>query len=229
MKKIICLAVVATCIFCLFSCGSKFDPNYEYDGHSLVGIWCEEDYSPSEYYTYEFTAENTMILRYYHYGILFDTSVGSLTIGKNVFTVTYENYDGSKTYVENKFCITEDGELVMVYLDASNEMEEVEMVLVPCNIDFVEDNSAVIGTWEDTERPGEFWTFNKDYTGSIFGNGYTYKFYYSVNDDSIFIANEFIEGALNDLIEYEFSVKGDKLSIGTTINGTSIKFTFERK
>ena len=229
MKKIICTTALFICLLCLFSCGSKYDPDYVYDGHSLIGLWCEEEYDPAGYYTYEFTQDSTMVLKYYRYGILFDSSVGKLSVETNKFIVEYENYDGTKTYNENKFSITEDNELVVVYLDEQNEMEEEEMVLVPYCVDFVEDNSSVVGSWEDTQRPGEVWTFNKDYTGSIFGNGYTYKFYYSINDDSLFISNELIEGTLNDLIEYHFSVKDNRLSIDAKINGTSIGFTFERK
>ena len=227
MKKIICLAVVATCIFCLFSCGSKFDPNYEYDGHSLVGIWCEEDYSPSEYYTYEFTAENTMILRYYHYGILFDNSVGSLTIGKNVFTVTYENYDGSKTYVENKFCITEDGELVMVYLSKQNDMEEMEAIYIPYEMEYNKEN-PLLGTWENTAVEDELWIFDEEFVVTMPNEIKTEKMAYSVNNNKLYLLYMIDPGEhklySDTPIIFTFDIEGDTL----TLDG-DIDYTFKKK
>lgn len=232
MKRIACILLVLICSFCIFAC-SKFDESYVYDGKSLIGKWCEEDYDEASYITYEFFKDGTAELREYKYGIEFSKDTGTYTVDKNVMIIKFvEEYSSSVYYVENKFSITEDGELVMVYLDKNDEMSEEEMVLVPYNIDFVEDNSSIVGTWEDKAHKGEYWTFKKDYTGTISaggGGGASYTFYYSVNDDCIYIANEFVPGIKNDLIRYDFDVDGDTLELETTINGTDVKLSFTRR
>ena len=229
MKKIIILSLVILTIACLFSCGSKFDEDYVYDGHSLVGKWQEEDYERSFYITYEFSNDGKFEQKQYSYGIEVRAEKGTYTAEGNKFTVEFKNYDGTTSYVENKFCITEDGELVMIYLDEANQMEEKEMILVPFDIIHSETDTALIGSWEDKANEGEIWTFNSDFTGTIFGGGYTYKFYYSIIDDNLYIANEFIEGTLNDLVEYEYEIKGGSLTIEAEINGTDIELSFNKR
>ncbi len=232
MKKILLLSVLLLCALCLFSCGDgldKFDENYEYDGHSLVGTWQEEEYDRSFYITYEFSADGKFKQKQYSYGIEVKSEEGSYSAEKNKFTVEFKNYDGTSSFVENKFCITEKGELIVVYLDEKNQMEEKEMVLVPLNIKHSDTDTDLIGTWEDKDNEGEFWSFNRDFTGTIFGGGYTYKFYYSIVDEKLYIANEFIEGTLNDLTEYEYEIDGSTLTIEAEINNTSVKLSFNKR
>ena len=229
MKKLLLISLVVISVFCLFSCGSKFDEDYVYDGHSLVGKWQEEDYDESFYITYEFFADGKFEQRQYSYGIETSWSQGTYTAEGNKFVVEFKNYDNTSSYVENKFCITEDRELVILYLDEKNQMEEKEMVLVPFNITHSETDQKLLGTWEDAAHEGEFWTFNNDFTGTIFGGGYTYKFYYSIHDDTLYIANELIEGTLNDLIGYEYEISGSTLTIETEISGTDVKLSFNKR
>ena len=233
MKKILILTLLILSALCLFSCScsgfDKFDEDYVYDGHSLIGKWQEEDYDTSFYFTYEFFENGKFEQRQYRYGIEVTKSAGTYTAEGNKFVVEFKNYDGTSSFVENKFCITEDGELVMVYLDEQNQMEEKEMVLVPFNITHSETNSTLLGAWEDSSRPGEIWTFNSDFTGTIFGGGYTYKFYYSVHDDMLYIATELIEGSLDSLVGYEFEIDGSVLTIEAEINDTAVKLSFNKR
>ena len=231
MKKTLILFLLLITALCLFSCGEleKFDENYVYDGHSLVGKWQEEDYDRSFYITYEFSKDGKFEQKQYRYGIEVRSESGTYTAENNKFIIEFKNYDGTSSFVENKFSITEQGELVMVYLDQSNQMEEKEMILVPFDIAHSEADTELIGSWEDKANEGEIWTFNSDYTGTIFGGGYTYKFYYSVLGGKLYIANELIEGTLNDLVEYEYEIDGTSLTIEAEINKTDISLSFNKR
>lgn len=229
MKKIVGILLILMSMLCLFACGDKFDEDYVYDGHSLVGKWQEEDYDESGYISYEFFDDGKFEMKEYSYGIELHSEVGTYTAEGNKFVVTFKNYDGTYQYVENKFCITEDNELVMIYLDKENEMEEKEMVLIPFEIDFVESNAQVVGTWEDIAHEGELWKFNKDYTGTISNGSETYAIRYSVHDDYLYIATELIPGAVDNLIEYEFDIDDGILTIEAEVNNIDIELSFRRK
>ena len=114
MKKILLLSLIALSLICLFSCGSKFDEDYVYDGHSLVGKWQEEDYNEEYYITYEFFEDGRFEHCQYAYGIETAKAEGTYTAEGNKFVVEFKNYDNTSSYVENKFCITENGELIMI-------------------------------------------------------------------------------------------------------------------
>lgn len=249
MKKIISVFVICLSLFCLFSCGDNsnkdinagkddnsnayadytFDENYEYDGHSLVGKWQEKSYATHSYVSYEFFEDGRFEQVSYQYGIEFNRSEGTYTVDKNKFIVAFPRYDGSVEYVENKFNVTDKGEILMLYLDLENQIEERKMVLVPFNIKPSEDTSSIVGNWEDKAHEGEFWKFNEDLTGIIYGNGYSYNFHYTIHNGKLYIANELIPGIMNDLVEYKLDVKGDTLTISAKINGTSISLSFNRR
>lgn len=249
MKKLLSLFLICLSLFCLFSCGEDnnkdinagkddnsdayadytFNENYEYDGHSLVGKWQEKNYAAHSFVSYEFFENGDFEQVSYQYGIEFDRSKGTYTVEKNKFIVAFKNYDGTTEYVENKFNITDKGEILMLYLDLSNQMVEKKMVLVPFNIKLSEGTGAVLGTWEDKAHEGEFWKFNDDLTGIIYGNGYTYNFHYTIHNGKLYIANELIPGVMNDLVEYTFTVKDNVLTISAKINGTNISLSFNRR
>ncbi len=252
MKKIICVLFVALSLFSLFACSCDknkgttvetpdnsdaykdyiFDENYVYDGHSLVGKWQEKIYSNQSFVSYEFFADGSFEQVAYQYGIEFSRSVGTYTVDKNKLVVAFPKYDGSNEYVENRFNITPQGEILMLYLDLNNQMVEKKMVLVPYNIKRSENTSLVQGTWEYKGQEGfngEYWSFKEDLTGTIRGNGYTYNFHYTIHNGKLYIANELIPGIMNDLVEYSFKVEGNKLTISSRINGSNISLSFERR
>lgn len=243
MKRIICFIVACLSLFCLFSCGNKdgdnsdlykdyvFDENYVYDTEKkpLVGKWQEKAYGIHSYVSYEFFADGRFEQVSYQYGIEFNRSEGTYTVDKNKFVVAFPKYDGTVEYVENKFNITDKGEILMLYLDLENQIVEKKMVLVPFEIKPSEDTSAIVGTWEDKAHEGEFWSFKEDLTGVIYGNGYSYNFHYTIHNGRLYIANELIPGIMNDLVEYKFDAKGGSLTISANINGTSISLSFNRR
>ena len=230
MKKIICILLLSICIFGLISCGDiEFDENYVYDGTSLIGKWYEKDYDESYYISYEFFDGGKIEQTEYYYGIEFSTVSGTYTVDTNRISIDIERYDGTKVHYENKFCINEKKELIIVYLSEKDQITEEKMVLVPFKSDFNEGDPALIGTWEDKDNPGELWKFNGDYTGEIFNEKSSYKMYYSVNDGNIYMAYEFVEGVRQNLVEFDYKIKGDTLELKCKIDGTKVEYSFERK
>ena len=230
MKKILCVLLLSALVLCLFSC-SKFDESYVYDGHSLIGKWQEEDYEEELYLSYEFFKDGVFEQKTYKYGIEVAKAQGTYTANGSTLVVEFKNENGTSTFIENRFCITEDRELVMIYLDKENEMEEEEMVLIPFEIEFNEPDSELFGTWEDTQYENELWTFNKNGTISVSKIGArTEKWLYSVNDDTIYTIFDIGDGILLDtVIEWDYDIDDGILTMEAEINGTDVEKTFERK
>ncbi|MBE6675172.1 MAG: hypothetical protein E7596_08730 [Ruminococcaceae bacterium] len=228
MKRIACIFLICIFIFALTSC-SEFDENYEYDGRSLIGKWYEKDYDESYYIAYEFFENGSVEQTEYYYGIRFGTVSGAYTVNKNVIEIDLERYDGTVMHYEHKFCITDKGELMIVYLSEKDQMTEEEMVLVPYEDDFNEGDSKLLGTWEDTNNPGEMWTFNEDFTGTIANEESSYKMHYAVHNGKLYMAYEFVDGVKQSLVEFKYRIKGDTLTMESKIDGTKIEYSFERK
>lgn len=229
MKRIACIFLICICLFAVVSCGSEFDENYVYDGESLIGKWCDKDYKESGYEAYEFFKDGAVELTEYYYGIKFKTVKGVYTVDKNVIEIDIEGYDGTVVHYEHKFCITDKGELRIIYLSEKDQMTEEEMVLVPYEDDFNEGDSSLLGTWEDKNNPGELWTFKKDFTGTISNEESSYKMHYSVNDGKIYMAYEFVDGVKQGLVGFDYKIKGNTLEMKSKIDGTKIEYSFERK
>ena len=226
------IGIVCLCIF-LFAGGSEFDENYVYDGKSLLGKWCEEDYEESSYISYEFFENGTVELVEYSYGIEMKKIVGTYSVKVNEIIIDYEKYNGNIEHSENKFCITESGKLVIIYLSNNDQITEEEMVLIPFDVKFNEDNSEIVGLWEDSANPGEYWTFNKDYTGTVStivdkDEKFEYGLVYSVADGYFYIAFEFVPGVKQYLVEFEYEVDGDTLYLEGEFNGEVLEYTFKR-
>ena len=228
MKRVISIVLCCICILCVCSC-SKFDENYEYDGHSLVGKWCEKDYEDAYYFSYEFSKDGRVTNKIYNYGIEMSSVEGVYTASKNEILIDITRYDGTVMHYQHKFCITDRGELVIIYLSDDDQMTEKEMVLVPFDVDFNDDNSKLTGNWEDTKNRGEIWSFNSDYTGTISSGEYSYKMYYSVKGKKLYMAYEFVEGVKESLVEFKYKLDGNTLTISGEIDGEKIEYTFERK
>lgn len=230
MKKIICVLLILCCFVPLVSC-SKFDEDYVYDGHSLIGKWMEKDYDEEYYISYEFFEDGRIETVDYSYGIQIDSSVGTYTVDKNVLVARFvDNYSGSVQYVENRFSMKDDL-LVMLYLDSSNQMEEKEMILVPFDVDFNEGDEELYGTWQDKNNPNEIWTFNDDFTGTASIKDYeiTYHLRYSVNGKKIYISYEPIEGVFEGIVEMKYKIKDDTLTIkGEYPSGEVMELVLER-
>ncbi len=228
MKRIACIFLICICIFTVASC-SKFDENYVYDGESLIGKWYEKDYDESYYIAYDFFENGTVEQTEYYYGIKFGTVSGAYTVDKNVIEIDLDRYDGTIIHYEHKFCITDKGELIIIYLSEKDQMTEEEMVLVPYKDDFNEGDKSLFGTWEDKNNPGELWTFKEDFTGTIANKESSYEMHYSVNDGKIYMAYEFVDGVKQGLVEFKYKIKGNTLEIESKIDGTKIEYSFERK
>lgn len=227
MKKIICFLLVCLCVFSFVAC-SEFDKDYVYDGHSLLGKWREKEFSDRYYISYEFLENGDVLLNEYNYGIEMSSIVGKYSVNVNRILIDITNYDKTIIHYEYKFCITEKGELIVIYLD-ENQMTEKEMALVPYDIEYNADVSNLLGTWEDTNNRGEYWTFNEDYTGSVSNEDISYKMYYSVKKDNIYMAYEFVEGVKQNLVEFDYKIKDGILTLKGEFNGEKLEYTFERK
>ena len=186
MKKAVLILVLCCFALCLFACGSKYDENYVYDGQSLVGKWQEEDIAYEDYYTYEFFADGKMELKQFIYGMEVSCEVGTYTVDGNRLEVLFREDDGRVSEIENKFSITSDGELVMVRLSTSNQMQEVETVYVPFEPVFNLKNELV-GTWENTKEDGECWIFDGNYEITIPNEVKEEKMLYSIKDDTLYM------------------------------------------
>ena len=235
MKKIICIAaLLCLCALALFGC-SQFDEDYVYDGHSLIGKWCEQDYEDDYYISYEFFEGGKIEMKEYYYGIEFSCVEGVYSASGHEIIIDVMGFNGTQKHYQHKFSMNDDGdELVIVYLNEDDQMTEEEMILVPYDVDFNEDNSSLVGSWQFEDSPGEYWTFNKDYTGdiSLVAGDYTQrqcKLYYSVNGDYLYMAYEFVEGVKQNLVEFEYEVDKDTLTLWGEINGTEVEYTLERK
>ncbi len=226
MKRIICFLLICLCVITLVAC-SDFDENYVYDGHSLIGKWREKEYKDSYYISYEFFDNGEVYLNQYNYGIEMSSIIGKYTVDTNEIVIDVTNYDKTIVHYEYKFCITDKGELIVLYLD-DDQMKEKEMTLVPYDIEYNEDNSSLSGRWEDTNNRGEYWTFNEDYTGTVSNDEASYKMHYSIKKNKLYMAYEFVDGVKQGLVEFEYKIKNDTLTIKGTFNGEKLEYTFER-
>lgn len=227
MKKIICLMLICICVIGLVSC-SDFDKDYVYDGHSLLGKWREKEYKDSYYISYEFFDNGEVVLNEYNYGIEMSSIIGKYSVETNKILIDVTNYDKTVVHYVYKFCITDKSELIVIYLD-DDQMKEKEMTLVPYDIEYNEDNSKIVGKWEDTNNKGEYWTFNENYTGTISNDEVSYKMHYSIKKNKMYMAYEFVDGVKQGLVEFEYKIKDDTLTIEGSFDGKKLEYTFERK
>lgn len=224
MKKFLCIIIALVCVLSVCSC-SKFDEDYVYDGHSLIGKWIEKTKNNAEYGSYEFFENGVVEYTAYSYGIERSSIKGTYTVEKNnLVEKYYYEYSDTTKYIEHRFSIKKDT-LVMLELDESNQMQEIEVVYVPYEDKFTEIDEELLGTWYDTESEGESWTFNNDMTGSASNGSFTYSIRYSVKRNKIYIAYESIPGVIDALVEMKYNVRGDKL----IIKGSGVKLVLEKK
>lgn len=228
MKKILCIAVLCACIFCLFACDdSKYDENYVYDGTSLVGTWQEEEIDYANYYTYQFSKDGKMLLKEFIYGMEVSSEEGTYTVKDNKLTVLFPDDDGTSYYVENKFSITDDGELVMIRLSTENQMEEVEAVYVPHTPVFNLE-SPLVGTWENSEVKDELWIFDKNHQITLPNKEKTEKMLYSTKDGKVYMLYLIDSGENKLFLEtpliFDYELDGDTLKLYGEVN-----YVFKRK
>ena len=223
MKRLLCFLLVCITLISVGGC-SKFDEDYVYDGHSLIGKWMEKDYDFEYYISYEFFENGEVEVKEYYYGIEVSSMRGAFFVEKNVLKTQFIEYNGNVQHIENRFSMKDDM-LVMLYLSEENQMEEKEMVLIPFDVESIEPNEELCGTWRDTSDPSEVWTFNKDLTGTVANADYTYTIKYSLKGKKLYIAYESVPGVIDSLVEVKYKVKNDKL----TIKGEGVKLVFEKE
>jgi len=185
MKKIITLSLLIFTFACLFSCGSKYDEEYVYDGQSLVGKWQEENLNEEYYITYEFFADGKMVQAAYIYGIEIEREVGRYEAKNSQLALIFTD-NGKDVRIENKFTVTEDGELVMVYLSKQNQMQEMEAIYIPYEMEYNKEN-PLLGTWENTEIEDELWIFDSEFVVTLPNEVKTEKMAYSVNGNKLYL------------------------------------------
>lgn len=230
MKKIILIALSILPIIIFASCGcdryvSKYDKDYVYDGKSLVGIWQEIDYEDQYYETYEFTKDGKVFLTSYSFGIEMQKIDATYKVdGNNSLVIAWERNGAPETNT-NDFSITNDGVLVLRQVVDS---KTTEMELTPYNLKYNEKND-IVGSWRNTDKKDEIFTFNKDYTGRAGNNNISYKFYYSLKDSSLFMSIVTIDG-FKDVVEtMSYKVEGNTLTLsGKNADKSETILTFER-
>ena len=227
MKKIFFTLILCALALCLFSCGNKFDENYVYDGTSLVGTWQEEEIDYADYYTYTFHQNGKMELKQFIYGMEVAADEGEYTIKDNKLEVLFPEDNGKTALVENRFSITDDGELVMVRLNTANQMEEIEAIYIPYEPVFNLENQLV-GTWENEDVKDELWIFGDNYEITIPNIEKTEKMLYAVDDDKIYMLYLIDSGEHKLFLEtpliFEYDLDGDTLELSGEID-----YTFKRK
>lgn len=227
MKKTLCIIALSLCALCLFACGTKYDESYVYDGESLIGTWQEEEIDYADYYTYEFLENGKMYLKQFVYGMEISSEEGTYSVKDGKIEALFLEDNGKTSSIENKFSITQDGELVLVRLSTQNQMEEIETVYVPHTPVFNLEN-PIEGTWENTEVEDELWIFDKNYEITIPNEIKEEKMLYSVKDDKIYMLYLIDSGEHKLFLEtpmiFDYELSGDTLKLYGEVN-----YTFKRK
>lgn len=230
MKKIIVALLFIFVAMGICACGcdryvSKYDEDYVYDGESLIGVWQESKYEDQYYETYSFSHDGKVQLTSYSFGIEMQRIDATYNVeGDNTLIISWER-NGLPETNSNDFSITRDGVLVLCQVVDS---ETTEMELVPYNLTYNEKND-IIGSWRNTDKKDEIFTFNNDYTGRAGNNNISYKFYYSLKDSSLFMSVVTIDG-FKDVVEtMSYKIEGNTLTLtGTNADKSETILTFER-
>ena len=226
MKKLFSLTFLCLLTLCLFSCGSLYDEGYVYDGNALVGKWQEKALNEEYYITYEFLSDGTLIQAAYVYGIEIEREVGRYEAEGSALTLIFDD-NGTPVSIENKFTVTEDGELVMVYLSKQNQMQEMEAVYIPYEMEYNQEN-PLLGTWENTEVKDELWIFDKDFVVTMPNEIKTEKLAYSIKGNKLYMLYMIDPGEhklySDTPVVFTFEIDGDTLELDGDID-----YTFKRK
>ena len=221
MKKIIFTLTICALALCLFACGSKFDENYVYDGESLVGTWQEEKIDYADYYTYEFAKDGKMVLKQFIYGMEISSEEGTYTVTDNKIEVLFPEENGTTSVIENRFSITEDGELVMVRLSTVNQIEEVEAVYVPHTPVFNLAN-PLAGTWENNAVEDELWIFDENMEITIPNAVKEEKMLYAVDENKVYMLYLIDSGEHKLFLEtplvFDYELNGNTLKLFGQVN-----------
>jgi len=238
-KKIIKFAIIAgiltlvaaLCVGLIVyyeGCDGKYDKNYEYDGHSLLGRWVDENMDESSYDVYDFVDESHVILTTNYYGIEIDR-----------LEATYKVEDGNKISMHSeafgyeyiRFSITKKGELVLKVLDDLNNPSEDERVMVKRDLGYNTSNAAILGTWRSNDDASVSFTFKGDYTGTSTVSSDTlgtleYQLKYSLKGNTLYFILTYSIG-MGDTVEIcEYKIEGSTLTMYGK-NGEELKFTKE--
>lgn len=226
MKKLLIISLLILSFACLFSCGSKYDEEYVYDGGALVGKWQEKDINDEYYITYEFLADGKLIQTAYVYGIEIEKEIGSYEAKNSQLTLIFDD-NGTPVRIDNKFTVTDSGELVMVYLSKQNQMQEMEAIYIPYEMEYNQEN-PLLGTWENAEVEDELWIFDKDFVVTMPNEIKTEKMAYSIKGDTVYMLYMIDSGEhklySDTPLAFEFEIDGDTLELSGDID-----YTFKKK
>lgn len=233
MKKLLIISVLILSFACLISCGSKYDEEYVYDGGALVGKWQEESLDEKYYITYEFLADGKLIQTAYVYGIEIEQEIGSYEAKGSKLTLIFDD-NGTPVRIDNKFTITDSGELVMVYLSKQNQMQEMEAIYIPYEMEYNQEN-PLVGTWENTAVEDELWIFGDDFVLTMPNEIKTEKLAYSIKDGTLYLLYMIDPGEhklFSDTpLIFKFDIDGDTLELDGDTQGLEgdIDYTFKKK
>ena len=226
MKKLIAVSLFILTFACLFSCGSKYNEEYVYDGQSLVGKWQEEALTEEYFITYEFFADGKFLQSVCVYGIEIEQEIGKYEAKDSKLTLIFDD-NGTDVRIENKFTITEDGELVMVYLSKQNEMQEMEAVYIPYEMEYNKEN-PLLGTWENASVEDELWIFDDEFVVTMPNKVKTEKMAYSINGNKLYLLY-MIDPGEHKLYSDTPIIFTFKLDGNTLVLDGEIDYTFNKK
>ena len=162
-----------------------------------------------------------MVLKQFIYGMEISSEEGTYTVKDNKLEVLFPEDNGTTSVVENRFSITENGELIMVRLSTVNEIEEVETVYVSHTPVFNLEN-PLVGTWENSAVEDELWIFGEDMVITIPNDIKEEKMLYSVKDDKVYMLYLIDSGEHKLFLEtpliFEYEQNGKTLKLFGEVN-----------
>lgn len=182
MKKLslILALLLLACTLSFTSCNKNlYDPDYVYDGESLVGKWREESHSDEGYCTYEFDSDGNEIYRCFIYGMECKVCVNDYRVRENN-KIIISNENGE--FSENYFSINSDGKLIIS--DGKNDL----FVLVKYDLTYNINIDELTGEWIRTDEDvDQSFVFNGDGTMVFKNLGESAELKYSVKDNTLYM------------------------------------------
>ena len=115
----------------------------------------------------------------------------------------------------------------MVYLSKQNQMQEMEAIYIPYEMEYNQEN-PLLGTWENAEVEDELWIFDKDFVVTMPNEIKTEKMAYSIKGDTVYMLYMIDSGEhklySDTPLAFEFEIDGDTLELSGDID-----YTFKKK
>ncbi|MGM9645837.1 MAG: hypothetical protein ACI3XS_04020 [Eubacteriales bacterium] len=209
MKKfsLILVLLLLICALSFTSCSKNlYDPDYIYDGESLVGKWREENYNDEAYYIYEFDSEGKATYKYFVYGIEYQVCViNDYHVTENN-KITISNDHGE--FSENYFSINSDGKLII-----SDGNDDVN-VLVKYDLTYNINTDELTGEWIRTDEDADqSFVFNGDGTMVFKNLGESAELKYSVKDNTLYMMPDGCAFISDNVMKTKYNKEGNVLKL----------------